>query len=160
MKRKSWASRSKVGTTRLTPDLILLNLLAECCCVTLKQPSEHSLQEVLLCFPLSKHISCFGSRSWNACFSCWPASGETLRMNCQEKWQQSGTRYGTHFLRWTLSPERHSALCCNSWNWEPLNGNFQLLPSLIITHLRFQGQRIDTFHSHDALHVFSNLRHG
>jgi len=30
----------------LTPDVILLTLLAECCCVTLRKPSAHSMQEL------------------------------------------------------------------------------------------------------------------
>ncbi|XP_057369101.1 polyadenylate-binding protein-interacting protein 1-like isoform X2 [Daphnia carinata] len=46
LKRRNFNTKAKSSSTRLSPDLILLSLLAESCCATLRQPSSQSLQEL------------------------------------------------------------------------------------------------------------------
>ncbi|XP_046457150.1 polyadenylate-binding protein-interacting protein 1-like isoform X1 [Daphnia pulex] len=46
LKRRNFNSKIKTSSTRPSPDLILLSLLAESCCATLRQPSSQSLQEL------------------------------------------------------------------------------------------------------------------
>nr|CAH0109992.1 unnamed protein product [Daphnia galeata] len=46
LKRQNFSSKVKTSSTRPSPDLILLSLLAESCCATLRQPSSQSLQEL------------------------------------------------------------------------------------------------------------------
>lgn len=154
LKRRNFNTKAKSSSTRLSPDLILLSLLAESCCATLRQPSSQSLQEVyshLLHIEQLKNQHNVGYHrkkkslinftvcwclyySWNVCFSFWLASVAMSRQSFPTRCLPYGTPFVMRSSRWIHCQQQLNVLYCSWWNLGRLNGNFLPLPSLTTIH--------------------------